>query len=64
MTMSHFKLFFEMSNLLHVGKFGNLLELFRPMFNGLAVLLFNRRKIRRRSGHFLSNDFCLSQEWP
>ena len=41
MTMSHFKLVFEMSDLLHVGQFGHLLELFHPMFNGLAVLLFD-----------------------
>ena len=39
--MTHFKLGFEMRYLLHVRQFGNLLEFFHPMCNGLVILLFN-----------------------
>jgi hypothetical protein len=39
--MAHFKFGFVMRHLFHVRQFGNLLEFFHPIRNGLAILLFD-----------------------
>ncbi len=53
MPVTHLELLFEVGNLLHVGERRNLLQLLHPMINGLAVLLLNRREVRRGTSHLL-----------
>lgn len=51
--VAHLELLLKVGNLLHVGELGDLFELLHPMLNRLAVLLLNRREVRRRTGHLL-----------
>ena len=53
MPVTHLELLLEVGDLLHMGEPGDLLQLLHPMLNGLAVLLLNRREVRRGTSHLL-----------
>ena len=61
-AMAHLVGLLEKGHLLHVRFALDLLQLFHPIVDGLAVLLLNRGKVGLGTGDFLSHDKTLAGE--